>query len=353
MCSTDIATESDNNGSPHNTSDLEDKDIVTGRQQQELPNDNDSKKLLPSCTKDTDSSRESSIEASKRRSVIFSPETKELLDNKDGNRQSLSTSQTINDAKEILKKSNSGCSSTSDSDRSDNEVLSSSSSTDVDMLESRVSQLESGLIAEHTKPESKDTSKLLDDHNSSKQADISNTPKTSTNSSSSSSSGSRSGSLSEVEQSGNPSDQKLLDDQHDHGHSVNALSDNDQLSQPDQSSSHSLDASKPLAGSHSTIKVDHDQQSSKDDQSTPSKANQTNNQQYENLNHSVQDTNQVNNQQSQNNDQSEQQHTKLNGQANQHEEANLSDQGTNQHNHPKQPSESATLDSTKQDHNAL
>ena len=368
MCSTVVATESDINGSLLNTTELEDKDIVTSHQQQALPNENDdSINSVPSFTKD--GSQESSVETSKRRSVIFSPDTKELLDNEDVSRQSLSTSQTIKDAKEILKKSNSGYSGsfTTDSDRSDNEML-SSSSADVAILESRVSQLESGLITEHTKPESKDdqsTSKLLDNHNSSKQADISKRPKTSTDSSStsSSSSSSSSGSQSEVDHSRTPNDQKLLNDQRDHRPSVNALSDNDQsstsqLSQPNQCSSHSLDASKPLAGSHSTIAVDHDRQSSKDGHSTPSEmkeTDQTNNQQYENINHSDQDKDQANNQQSQNNDQSEQQDTKLDGQANQHKETNLSDdQGTDLHNDekPLQSSESATLDSAEQDYNA-
>lgn len=317
----------------------------------------DSKQLPTDTNQDTPSSKESSVEPSKRRSVIFSPDTKVLDNEGSSNRQSLSTSQTINDAKEILKKANSGHSVTSESDKSDNDVLSSSSgsSADVDMLESRVSQLESTLITNHPKPESKD------DQSSSGSSDSTTTSKASVDSQNSDQR-SRSESQSKVEHT---SDQKLPDDDQS-SHPVVNTSENDhqstpQLSQSNQSSSHSLDTSKPLDGDQSTSEVDQniiqgDQnaaQSPQHNQTTPDQViNQASNQNDQNVSHSNQDTNQTNTQ-SQNNDQESEYDT------NQHEKhSHQSDQATNKHeketNLPDQHDQAKPHQSepTEQDHNA-
>lgn len=395
------SNESDNDsGSLHNA---EDKDEVTTSshqpQQQEASNENDDKLSSIFNQDRTASSKESSVEPLKRRSVIFSPDTKELDSDEPNNRQSLSTSQTIKDAKEILKKSNSGYSFssalTSESDRSDNDALSTSSrsSSDVDMLESRVSQLESGLITEHAKPESKDDqvspSKLSDDQSSSKLSDSSNVSKVSSGGQNSDHGSNGSGSQSEVDQNSSaPSDQKLLDNKSSKNDDQSSKDDDQsskdsdqsisQLSQHNQASSHSLDRSKPFDGDNSTTEVDqnvshHDQlpiPSPKDNQTTPDlseikEIDQTNNQN----DHAEQDTNQTtnqqgqnshpdqaNNQQSQNDDQDASQHNKhdQSDQAiNQHEDTTLSDQGTNQHNQENShQSETTTSDPIEQDHNA-
>lgn len=377
VCSNDAVAASDNDVS---SGSLQNTDQVTSHHPSKQLPVNES---APNFNQDTPNSKESSVEPSKRRSVVFSPDTKELdndgPNSQPSNRQSLNTSQTIKDAKEILKKANSGHSFssvlTSESDRSDNDVLSSSgsSSADVDMLESRVSQLESGLITEHPKPESKgdqSSSKLSDDHSSSKSSDS-----TTTSSHSSDQGSGKSGSQSEVDHMHGsiPSDHKLLDDQSSSQQIVNAShgdhQSTSQLSQANQSSSHSLDASKPLDGDQSTTEADqnvtqHNQlpiQSPKDDQSTTNLSNdQMNNQHDQNTSPSDQDTDQTSNQQSQNNDQvSEQdssQHDKhLSDQpGNQQDpETNLSNQGTDQHNQEKSDQlETADPIATEQDHNA-
>jgi len=120
--------------------------------QQEPITTSDNKAVSPSSSQDVLSSQEVD-RPSKRRSVVFSPDTKDLDIDKTKHRP-ITTSQTIRDAKEMLKKSSSGYSFssvlTSESDKSDIDVLSSSSSSsEVDKLESRVSQLESGLITDH------------------------------------------------------------------------------------------------------------------------------------------------------------------------------------------------------------
>lgn len=364
--------ESDNDSSLHNT---EEKNQVTSHHVSKQEASNGREKTPPQ-----DGSKESSVEPSKRRSVIFSPDIKEFDNNGSSNHHSLNTSQTINDAKEMLKKADHSFSLalTSESDRSDNDVLSSSgsSSADVDMLESRVSQLESGLINDHLKMESKDdqsASKLSDDQSSSKLSVGTNTTKSSVDShNSGQGSSSSSGSQSDVDHSSIPSDQRLANDQSTSQKIVNP-SDVDhqstsQLSRANQSSSHSLDKSKPsLDGDQSSTKVDlndtrHNQppmQSPKDDQTTSS--DQTNNQLDQSTSHSDQDADQAINQRDQNNDpqpkqdadqQDKQHHSDQT--SNQHEEeAKLSDQGTDQHNQEKfHQSEATTSDPTEQDHNA-
>ena len=317
---------------------MEDKDQVDQSKQQELRSD--SKQAPPE--QDTPSSKESIIEPSKRRSVVFSPDTKELDNDEASKRQSLNTSQTIKDAKEILKKASSGHSFTSESD---NDVLSSSSgsSTDVDLLESRVSQIESSLIPQ---PESKDdqsTSKLSDDQSSSGSSHSTTTSVGDQNSDQ----GSRSGSQSKVEHT---SDQRLPDDQSSSRPVLNA-SDNDHQSTPhlNQSSSHSLDASKPMDGDQGTSEVD--KNVIQHDQTTPDQLiNQSSNQHDQNISHSDQDTNQTNNQ-SQNNDQESEQNTTQHNKNDQQ-----SDQTSNEHDQHEQAkphqSETTTSEPTEQDHNA-